>query len=54
MGYPNRDSSFYGDRYGMPECETALRGTLRYEVCRAGIVHGMPRRISDDMYEAEC
>ena len=30
-GYPNRDSSFYDDRYGMPECETVLRGSLRYE-----------------------
>ena len=32
VGYPNRDSSFYDTRYNMPECETVLRGTLRYDV----------------------
>eukprot|EP01135_Chromosphaera_perkinsii_P002593 Nk52_evm109s224 gene=Nk52_evmTU109s224 len=30
-GYPNRDSSFYDTRYGMPECQTVLRGSLRYQ-----------------------
>jgi len=30
-GYPNRDSSFYDQRYGMPECQTVLRGSLRYQ-----------------------
>eukprot|EP01134_Creolimax_fragrantissima_P006535 CFRG6535T1 len=30
-GYPNRDSSFYDTRYGMPECDTCLRGSLRFE-----------------------
>jgi len=31
IGYPNRDSSFYDVRYEMPECETVLRGSLRYQ-----------------------
>lgn len=31
FGYPNRDSSFYDTRYGMPECHTCLRGSLRYQ-----------------------
>ena len=40
LGYPNRDSSFYGTRYNMPECETVLRGTLRYDVrCVCAIIH---------------
>lgn len=29
-GYPNRDSTPYTERYGIPECRTLLRGTLRY------------------------
>lgn len=29
-GYPNRDSSIYGDLYGIREAHTILRGTLRY------------------------
>jgi saccharopine dehydrogenase (NADP+, L-glutamate forming)/spermidine synthase len=29
-GYPNRDSVPYGESYGIPECRTILRGTLRY------------------------
>ncbi len=29
-GYPNRDSVPYGEIYGIPECRTVLRGTLRY------------------------
>lgn len=32
VGYANRDSSFYGDRYNMPEATTVLRGSLRYSV----------------------
>eukprot|EP00126_Sphaerothecum_destruens_P013673 Sdes_comp23394_c0_seq1m21652 len=31
QGYPNRDSSHYDVRYGIPEAQTILRGTLRYE-----------------------
>ena len=32
-GYPNRDSLKYSDLYGIPEAETVIRGTLRYQVC---------------------
>ncbi|KAI0224513.1 saccharopine dehydrogenase (NADP+, L-glutamate-forming), partial [Massospora cicadina] len=32
VGYANRDSSFYGERYNMPEATTVLRGSLRYSV----------------------
>lgn len=31
VGYPNRDSTVYRERYGIPEARTILRGTLRYE-----------------------
>ena len=27
---PNRDSTVYGDLYGIPEAHTILRGTLRF------------------------
>ena len=30
-GYPNRDSTPYSERYGIPEAQTILRGTLRYK-----------------------
>lgn len=30
-GYPNRDSTPYAERYGIPEAHTILRGTLRYK-----------------------
>ena len=30
-GYPNRDSTIYGDLYGIREAHTLLRGTLRYK-----------------------
>ena len=30
VGYPNRDSSPYKERYNIPEAHTILRGTLRY------------------------
>ncbi|EDQ85999.1 uncharacterized protein MONBRDRAFT_34020 [Monosiga brevicollis MX1] len=30
-GYPNRDSTPYPERYGIPEAKTVLRGTLRYK-----------------------
>ncbi|KAI3649249.1 hypothetical protein MP228_005896, partial [Amoeboaphelidium protococcarum] len=30
VGYPNRDSTPYNERYNIPECETVLRGTLRF------------------------
>ena len=30
-GYPNRDSTIYGDLYGIREAHTILRGTLRYK-----------------------
>lgn len=29
--YPNRDSTPYTKRYDMPECQTLIRGTLRYQ-----------------------
>jgi len=32
VGYANRDSSFYNERYNMPEATTVLRGSLRYTV----------------------
>lgn len=32
VGYANRDSSFYNERYNMPEAQTVLRGSLRYSV----------------------
>ncbi|KAF2403261.1 saccharopine dehydrogenase-like protein [Trichodelitschia bisporula] len=28
--YPNRDSTPYKELYGIPECQTVIRGTLRY------------------------
>lgn len=31
VDYPNRDSTVYGKEYGIEECKTLLRGTLRYE-----------------------
>ncbi|KAI0194643.1 saccharopine dehydrogenase [Astrocystis sublimbata] len=30
VGYPNRDSTPYKERYNMPEAQTIVRGTLRY------------------------
>ncbi len=30
-GYPNRDSTAYGELYGINEANTILRGTLRYK-----------------------
>jgi saccharopine dehydrogenase (NADP+, L-glutamate forming) len=31
VAYPNRDSSVYKERYAIPEAETIIRGTLRYQ-----------------------
>jgi saccharopine dehydrogenase (NADP+, L-glutamate forming) len=31
VGYPNRDSTNYGELYHIPEAQTVLRGTLRYD-----------------------
>jgi spermidine synthase len=31
VGYPNRDSVPFGEYYKIPEAETVLRGTLRYQ-----------------------
>lgn len=31
VAYPNRDSSPYKERYNIPEAETIIRGTLRYQ-----------------------
>ncbi len=31
-GYPNRDSTHYRELYHIPEAQTVLRGTLRYQV----------------------
>ena len=30
-GYPNRDSTIYGELYGISEASTIVRGTLRYK-----------------------
>ncbi|CCX06116.1 Apo Saccharopine reductase [Pyronema domesticum] len=30
VAYPNRDSTIYKERYGIPEAQTIIRGTLRY------------------------
>lgn len=31
VAYPNRDSTPYKERYGIPEAQTVIRGTLRYQ-----------------------
>lgn len=31
VGYPNRDSTPYKERYNIPEAQTVVRGTLRYQ-----------------------
>ncbi|PVU97631.1 hypothetical protein BB561_000439 [Smittium simulii] len=31
VGYPNRDSTNYKERYNIPEAQTVVRGTLRYQ-----------------------
>jgi saccharopine dehydrogenase (NADP+, L-glutamate forming) len=31
VSYPNRDSTVYKTRYQIPEAETVVRGTLRYQ-----------------------
>ncbi|KAI5293199.1 Saccharopine dehydrogenase [NADP(+), L-glutamate-forming] [Ascosphaera acerosa] len=31
VGYPNRDSTVYPERYGIPEARNVVRGTLRYQ-----------------------
>ncbi|KAJ5679365.1 hypothetical protein N7462_007609 [Penicillium macrosclerotiorum] len=31
VGYPNRDSTPFRERYGIPEAQTVLRGTLRFQ-----------------------
>ena len=37
-GFPNRDSTLYGEAYGIESAHTLLRGTLRYKVnCIIGI-----------------
>jgi saccharopine dehydrogenase (NADP+, L-glutamate forming) len=28
--YPNRDSTVFKDRFGMHDCETFIRGTIRF------------------------
>lgn len=30
VAYPNRDSTPFREKYEIPECETLVRGTLRY------------------------
>lgn len=30
-GFPNRDSTKYGELYGIPDAHTMFRGTLRYK-----------------------
>jgi hypothetical protein len=31
-GFPNRDSTIYGDLYGIDSVHTLVRGTIRYKV----------------------
>jgi len=31
VAYPNRDSTVYKERYAIPEAQTIIRGTLRYQ-----------------------
>jgi len=31
VAYPNRDSTVYKERYNIPEAQTIIRGTLRYQ-----------------------
>lgn len=31
VAYPNRDSTIYKERYNIPEAQTVIRGTLRYQ-----------------------
>lgn len=31
IAYPNRDSTPYQERYNIPEAQTIIRGTLRYQ-----------------------
>ncbi|KAI1919482.1 saccharopine dehydrogenase (NADP+, L-glutamate-forming) [Ophidiomyces ophidiicola] len=31
VAYPNRDSTMYKERYGIPEAQTIIRGTLRFQ-----------------------
>lgn len=31
VSYPNRDSTGYKERYAIPEAQTVIRGTLRYQ-----------------------
>ena len=31
VGYPNRDSTSFRERYGIPEAQTVIRGTLRFQ-----------------------
>ncbi|KAK4153135.1 Saccharopine dehydrogenase-domain-containing protein [Chaetomidium leptoderma] len=31
VAYPNRDSTFYKERYNIPEAQTIVRGTLRFQ-----------------------
>jgi saccharopine dehydrogenase (NADP+, L-glutamate forming) len=31
VAYPNRDSTGYKERYAIPEAQTVIRGTLRYQ-----------------------
>lgn len=31
VAYPNRDSTTYKERYNIPEAQTIVRGTLRYQ-----------------------
>jgi len=31
VAYPNRDSTGYKERYNIPEAQTVVRGTLRYQ-----------------------
>ncbi|KAK7060079.1 hypothetical protein SK128_026886 [Halocaridina rubra] len=41
-GFPNRDSTIYGNLYGIPEAKTILRGTLRFRGF-ADVVKGLQK-----------
>ena len=44
-GYPNRDSTIYGDLYGIREAHTLLRGTLRYAGTNINFVFSRKKNI---------
>jgi saccharopine dehydrogenase-like NADP-dependent oxidoreductase len=51
VAYPNRDSTPFKEWYGIPEAETVVRGTLRYqgfpEFIKALVDTGARKRVED-------